>query len=191
MDSFYTGLELKDLGLRSYGDKVKISRKASLYNAEKICIGSNVRIDDFCILSGHIELGDNIHIAAYSALYGGKDGIFISDFANISSRVSIYSVNDDYSGKSMTNPTIPDIYKDIDSRPVFIEKNVIIGSTCIVLPGVRLAEGSAVGCFSLVKNDLQPWSINAGIPAKKIKERHKELLEKENEYIKGKGHVIF
>lgn len=34
-------------------------------------IGSNVRIDDFCILSGRLEFGSYVHIAAYSALYGG------------------------------------------------------------------------------------------------------------------------
>ena len=85
-----------------------ISRKASIYGAENMIIGSHVRIDDFCILSGQIELGDYIHIAAYSALYGGEKGIFIGDFANLSSRVSVYSVSDDYSGETMTNPMIPE-----------------------------------------------------------------------------------
>ena len=76
-------------------------------------MGDNVRIDDFCILSGYIELGNNIHIAAFTALYGGENGIFIDDFANLSSRVSVYSVSDDYSGETMTNPMIPDEYKNV------------------------------------------------------------------------------
>ncbi len=69
-----------------------------------MAINDNVRIDDFCILSGHIEIGSYIHIAAYSALYGGQAGIFMDDFLNISSRVFVYSVSDDYSGETMTNP---------------------------------------------------------------------------------------
>ena len=92
MTSFYDENELKEIGFKSYGENVKISRKSSIYGAEKISIGNNVRIDDFCILSGQIKLGNYIHIAAYSALYGGEDGIVIKDFANISSRVSIYSI---------------------------------------------------------------------------------------------------
>ena len=96
MTSFYSEDELKRIGLKSYGCEVKISRNACLYGVEKISIGSNVRIDDFCILSGSISIGNNVHIAAFSALYGGNDGIIIGDFANLSSRVSVYSVSDDY-----------------------------------------------------------------------------------------------
>jgi len=176
VNSFYSVRELEELGLKSFGDHVLISKKASLYGASDIVIGNNVRIDDFCILSGRIEIGNYVHIAAYSALYGGQKGIFISDFANLSSRICVYSVSDDYSGETMTNPLVPDQYKNVDSRPVHIERHVIIGSTSVVLPGVTLKEGSAFGSFSLIEHDSESWSINVGIPFKKIKDRKKELL---------------
>lgn len=97
MNSFLSQEEIAKIGLKSYGQNVYISRHASIYSPEKIAIGDNVRIDDFCILSGIIEIGSCVHIAAYSAIYGGDKGVFISDYANISSRVSVYSVSDDYS----------------------------------------------------------------------------------------------
>ena len=146
--SFYSNDELKEIGLKKWGEGVQISRKASIYGADKISIGNNVRIDDFCILSGKIEIGSYVHIAAYSALYGGTEGIYIEDYANLSSRVSVYSISDDYSGESMTSPMIPDEYKAVVSKPVIIRKHVIIGSTSVILPGVRLLEGSAFGSFS-------------------------------------------
>ena len=65
-------------------------------------------------------MGDYIHIAAYSALYGGSEGIYIYNYANVSSRVSIYAVSDDYSGEAMTNPMVPDKYKNVDNRKVII-----------------------------------------------------------------------
>jgi len=71
MNSFYSTKELASLGLKRYGENVLISRKCSIYGAQSIEIGDNVRIDDFCILSGHIILGSNIHISAYVALFGG------------------------------------------------------------------------------------------------------------------------
>lgn len=179
MTSFYSIEELTSLGLKTFGNNVLISRKASIYGASNIEIGDNVRIDDFCILSGTIKIGNYIHIAAYSALYGGNKGIYIDDFANISSRVTIYSVSDDYSGESLTNPMIPDEYKHINNAPVYIEKHVIIGSTSVVLPGIKLSEGSAFGSFSFINSNSECWSINAGIPAKKLKNRSKHLLEKE------------
>lgn len=180
MNSFYSDNELKDIGFASVGENVLISRKASIYGAGNIKIGNHVRVDDFCILSGKIEIGDYVHVAAYSALYGGTDGVFISDFANLSSRVSVYSVSDDYSGASMTNPMVPDKYKKVKSAPVYIRKHVIIGSTSVILPGVELAEGSSFGCFSMINHNAEPWSINVGIPFKKIKDRRRDIqmLEK-------------
>ena len=110
MNSFYRSDEIAQLGLCIYGKNVSISSKACIYGEKHIKIGNNVRIDDFCIISGNVTIGDNVHIAAYSALYGGDAGITIENFANISSRVCIYAVSDDYGGITMTNPTIPEKY---------------------------------------------------------------------------------
>ena len=187
MTSFYSEKELKKIGLKSYGYNVKISRHACFYGENNISIGNNVRIDDFCILSGNIELGNNIHIAAYTALYGGNDGIVIDDFANLSSRISVYSVSDDYSGESMTNPTVPEEFKHVVSAPVHISRHVIIGSNSVVLPGVTLAEGSSFGSFSFINRDASPWSVNVGIPFKKIKDRSKKILELEKEYLQSEN----
>jgi len=184
LNSFYTRYDLNQLGLASFGENVLISRKASIYGAEKINIGDNVRIDDFCILSGKITIGNFIHIAAYTALYGGNKGIVIQDFANISSKISIYSISDDYSGETMTNPMIPDKFKNVQSKEVVIQRHVIIGSGCVVLPGVVLKEGSSFGAMTLINRSSEPWSINVGIPFKKIRDRSKKLLELEKDFKK-------
>ncbi len=181
-NSFYSMEELKGMGFKSIGEDLSISKKASFYGVENISLGSHVRIDDFCILSGKISIGDYIHIAAYSALYGSDAGIRINELANISSRVCIYAVSDDYSGESMTSPMIPDEYKNLQKAPVYIGRHAIIGSGSVVLPGSEIGEGCAVGSLSLIKNALDAWWIYAGIPAKKLKERSKGLLEKEKEW---------
>lgn len=181
--SFYTEQELQVFGFKEYGTNVMISRKASIYGASHISLGNNVRIDDFCVLSGDISFGNNIHLAAYSALYGGEAGISIDDYANISSRVCIYAISDDYSGDSMTNPTIPEKYKKVQKESVRIGKHVIIGSGCTILPGVELKEGSAIGAMSLCKKSTDCWGIYAGIPAKMIKSRKKDLLQMEKSYV--------
>ena len=98
VNSFYTYEELQKMGLKELGENVLISRKASIYSPEHIKIGNNVRIDDFCILSGDIEIGNYVHIAAYVALYG-KNGIKIGNFCGCSARTTIYSATDDFSGE--------------------------------------------------------------------------------------------
>lgn len=161
------------------GEDVRISRSATLYNIEKIEIGNHVRIDDFAFVSGGkgIHIGDYVHIATYSALYG-KFGIEIGNFVNISSRVTVFSTSDDYSGQFMCGPLVNQEYIHDIGRKIVIEDDVIIGTGCVLLPGAILRCGAAVGAMSLVKQELNPYGIYAGIPARYIKERSKEMLEK-------------
>lgn len=185
MSSFYTTDELQTIGFNAIGKNVQISRKCSIYMPEKISIGNNVRIDDFCCLIGGkqgIKIGSNIHIALFCLILGNA-GVELKDFSGLSSRVSIYSANDDYSGDSLTNPTIPICYKKIFQGPVILNKHVAIGTNATILPNVTIGEGCAVGAYSLVNRDLADWGIFAGIPAKRIKERKKNLLLLEDEYI--------
>lgn len=181
---FYTQEEIKNLGFGSVGDNVLISTKSSLYNLSNIHIGNNVRIDDYCVLSagsGGIYLGNYIHIAVYCSLIG--DGrIVLEDFSGLSSRVSVYSSNDDYSGGFLTNPTIPSEFTHVTHAPVKISKHVIIGSGAIVLPGVILEQGCAVGALSLVKKDCKEFGIYLGSPAKLVSERKRDLLDIENKF---------
>ncbi|UGB38980.1 acyltransferase [Frateuria soli] len=189
MSSHLTRDELREAGFLRFGDDVRVSRKASFYGAERILLGSHVRIDDFCVLSageGGIEIGDRIHIAVYSSLIGcGR--IRIHDFANISSRVSIYSSNDDYSGETMTNPMVPQPYTAVRHADVSIGRHVIIGSGSVVLPGVEIGEGVAIGALSLVRSSCEPFGIYAGTPARRIGERRRTLLELERKLAGEEG----
>ncbi|WP_050636502.1 acyltransferase [Candidatus Stoquefichus sp. SB1] len=179
MNSFYSVEELKELGLKSFGKNVLISKKASIYNSKEIEIGNNVRIDDFCILSGKIKLANNIHIAAYSSLFAGNVGIELESFSCISSRCVIYSISDDYSGNYLTNPTVPNCYRNVIEEPVLLKKHVLIGTGSTVLPGVTIGEGTSIGAMTLVNKSLDSWGIYIGIPAKKIKDRSQKLLKLE------------
>lgn len=180
--SFFTKEELKEIGFKNLGENVLISRKSSIYSPEKISIGNNVRIDDFCILSGNIILGNYIHIAAFCALYG-SEGIEMKDFSGLSSRVSIYSSSDDYSGNYLTNPMVPDKFRNIIKGRVVLEKHAIVGASSVILPGVIIREGAAIGTMSLVNKDCEAWTINIGIPSKIIKKREKRIPELEKIFI--------
>lgn len=178
-NSFYSDDELSQLGLKVYGTNVKISRKSSLYSPETISIGNNVRIDDFSILSGYITIGNYVHINAYNGLFASTAGIILEDFVNLSSRITIYAISDDYSGESMTSPLVADEFKNIFLSPVLIKRHSIIGTGTTILPSVTIDEGCSIGAMSLVKKSTKPWGIYAGAPVRYIKERKKDLLELE------------
>lgn len=180
--SYYSERELHDLGFAEVGKDIRISRKCSFYGSSQMRIGSNVRIDDFCILSGSITLGSHIHIAAYCGLFGGA-GITMDDFSSLSSRVSVYSVSEDYSGESLTNSTIPIDFRKVDSAPIRIGRHVIIGSGAVVLPGAEIGEGVAIGALSFVRENLQAWNIYAGVPIRRARERSRALLQQEEAFL--------
>ncbi|WP_319201703.1 acyltransferase [uncultured Ilyobacter sp.] len=176
--SFYSEKELKEIGFKSFGKEVLISRKISIYGAENMSIGDNVRIDDFCILSGEINIGSHIHIAAGNYIFAGSTGVELKDFVGLSSRCSIYATSDDYTGRALIGPIIPEKYRRVQSRKVILEKYTVLGSGTTLLPGSYLEEGVAVGANSLVYKRLKEWSIYSGSPVTKVRDRKKELLEK-------------
>jgi len=181
--SFYTPAELKKLKFKAIGKNVLISRYARIYSMKDIEISSNVRIDDFCLLSGKVKIGNHVHVSAYSSLCGGDAGIVLEDFVNISERVAVFAKTDDFSGATLTNPTIPDKYKNVFEATVTLKKHSIIGVGSSIMPGVTLGEGSVVGAKSFVKKSTEPWSVYAGLPAKKIKDRKKDLLKLEKLFL--------
>jgi acetyltransferase-like isoleucine patch superfamily enzyme len=183
--AYLTKLELTKLGFLHLGNNVKISDKASLYNCEQISIGDNTRIDDFCVLSGKLTFGKNIHLAPFVLLAGGTEGITMNDFSGCAYHVQIFSQSDDYSGKTMTNPTIPIEFKNEFKKAILIGKHVIIGTSSIVFPGVCLAEGCSIGALTLVNKSTKPWGIYVGNPAKRIKDRSRELLILEDKFLES------
>ncbi|WP_025864465.1 acyltransferase [Prolixibacter bellariivorans] len=173
--SFYTEKELTQIGFKEVGKNVLISRYAQFYGASDMIIGNNVRIDDFCILSGKIKLGSYIHISAYNALYG-KFGIEMEDYTGLSPRCTLFSATDDFSGEYLIGPTIDSKYTNVTGGKIIIKKYSQLGSNCVVLPEVTIEEGVAVGAMSLINKNLSGWGIYKGIPAKLHSKRSNKLL---------------
>ena len=173
--------EIAALGLAEVGARVQIDRSARFYGASRISIGSDVRIDAYSVLSagsGGIRIGDHVHLAVYVFLTGAGR-IELQDFCGLSGRVSVYSSNDDYSGASLTGPTVPDELRRVDSAPVTVGRHVIVGAGSVILPGVTLGEGACVGALSLVKRDVPAFTMVAGQKLRVIGPRGRALLEAE------------
>lgn len=173
--NFYSENELKIIGFKKIGKNVLISKKCSIYGDE-IKIGNNVRIDDFCILSGNIEIGNYVHISAYCALYG-KSKIKIGNYSGLSPRSTIFSASDDFSGNYMVGPMVPIKLTNVISGPVILEDYVQLGSNTIVMPNLIIGQGAITGAFTFVNKNIDNWTMNAGIPSKILKKRSKKILD--------------
>ncbi len=181
--SYYSEEELKAIGFKSYGNNFLLSRHTQIYGASKMTIGDNVRIDDFCVISGKVTIGNYVHIAVGCSVFAGDTGVVFENFSGVSSHSAIYAESDDYSGQYLTNPTVSEKYRNIIKGPVLIGKHVIIGTGSTILPEVSIGEGSSIGSMSLVNKSLAPWGIYVGVPCKYLKERSKKLLELEQLFL--------
>lgn len=184
---YFYSEDLKNMGFKHVGTNVKIAKNCTIIGLENINIKNNVRIDGGVTISckhGNLNIGNYIHIGGNCHL-ACAGGITLDNFSGLSQGVRVYSSTDDYSGKSLTNPTIPSTYLKTITKPVNIGKHVIIGSGSVILPGVVIGMGSSVGALSLVTKPLNNWGVYFGIPVKKLKNRSKVLLEKEKEFLKS------
>ena len=175
------------MGFKAVGKDVKISDKASVYDSHLISIGDYSRIDDFCTISGNVSIGRYVHFAVYNNVAGGKPGITFEDFSGLAYGCHVFAQSDDYSGMTMTNPTVPDRFKRERKLPVVIGRHSIVGTGSVIGPGVTLAEGTAIGALSFVSKNTEEWSIYIGTPAVKVKERRRKLLELEKQLIGDEG----
>lgn len=87
----------------------------------------------------------------------------------------------------MTNPTVPGEFTGVTHADVFLGQHVIVGSGSVLLPGAILEQGVAVGALTLIHKRCDTFGIYAGNPARRIKERKRDLLELEQRFMAGKA----
>jgi acetyltransferase-like isoleucine patch superfamily enzyme len=100
-----------------------------------------------------------------NVLLDGRSGLRIGDNVSISEGVAIFTLDHD-----PNSPTFEE-----QGAPVNIGNRVFIGAQAIILPGVALGEGAVVGAGAVVTHDVPPFTIVAGVPARPIGERRRDL----------------
>ncbi|PAD67853.1 hypothetical protein CHH83_16970 [Bacillus sp. 7586-K] len=140
----------KILGLK-IGEKTSILRPVFFYNPFNITIG------DYCALNDHLVLD-------------GRGKLLIGNNVNISPYVKIYTAE-----HKVNSPTF-----EYTEGQVIIGDYVWISTNAMVMPGVTIGEGAVIAAGAVVTNNVEPYSIVGGVPAKKIGDRKKGLDYKPN-----------
>lgn len=163
--------------LKFCGKNVIIGKTVRIRYPELVSIGNNCIIDDFTYISTQLEMESSVHISSGCKLIGGpKCKVIMQSYATFSPNVVIAAGSDDYIG-GIATPMVPEHVKgNVEYGNVLIARHSIVGTGSVILPNVIFGEGASVGALSLVKNNLEPWGLYAGVPAKKIKERNKQQI---------------
>ena len=134
-----------DEGKVEVGDNTFINSNTSLISRDRISIENNVTIAWGCTLYDH-----NSHSLDFRERI--KD---------------ITRQNQDYrKGKSLTSSKD---WNTVKSKPIVIEDNVWIGFDSVILSGVTVGEGAIIGARSVVREDVEPWTVVVGNPAVVVK----------------------
>lgn len=175
---YYTSLELRAFGFARVGENCLVARNCTIIGLPGITLGDSVRIDGFSSLiapRGRIKIGSFVHVAT-GCLLGGRAGIEIGDFSSLSQGVRLFSAIDDFSGRKLSNAVVPADLAGVHSQPISIGQYVPVGSGSMVLPGVEIGEGAAIGAMSLVVQSLREWTIYSGNPAQAVGPRSRDLV---------------
>lgn len=132
-------------------------------------IGKNVTFNFRTELRGlhKLKIGAGT-IVGDNALLAAQRGLTIGENVNISSNVSIYSGAHDH-----RDPYFRSTPRT--TRPITIGNRVWISSNVIILTGVHIGEGAVCCAGCVVTKDVEPYAVVAGVPAKKIGERPRDL----------------
>jgi len=165
------------LGFTKVGQDVVIWPMTKIVSPEVISIGDSVIIDDFVFLMGgkRTSIGSFVHIACFTSITGGGEFV-MEDFSGLSGGIRVYTGNEDYSGGNLTNPAVPYPYRLPIRSFVHIKKHAIIGANTVILSGVTIGEGAAIGANSLVSRDCEPWTIYVGSPARALRTRPRDRI---------------
>lgn len=129
-----------------YGDKSCIHRGCKFFHVGKMNVGKNSVVNFGCYL-------DN------------RRGICIGNNVGIAHNTKIYTLGHDLNDSKFTTK----------GAPVNIKDDVFIFSNALIMPGVTIGEGAIVLAGSVVTKDVEPWTIVGGNPAKKIRDRNRDI----------------
>lgn len=138
------------------GKNVHIARGVFLWAKNELTIGDNFYIGKYSIIECDAQIGNNVIIANRVSIAGRYDHHFQQ--IGVPTRLASQIRHEDYNWKGL-------------NHKVVIEDDVWIGVGCIILSGITIGIGSIVAAGSVVTKDVEPYTIYAGNPAHKIRNR--------------------
>ncbi len=149
--------------------KCLISTQARVQLSNKISFGRGTVIKPFAVIQtqgGKIVFGENCAVSSFNHISTGVENVIVGDDVRIGTHVTIMGGSRNYKKK---NTRIVD--QGSYHKGVQIGNDVLIGTGAVIMPGSIIGEGAVIGAMSLVKDDIHPFSIVAGVPAQIIGER--------------------
>jgi acetyltransferase-like isoleucine patch superfamily enzyme len=164
--------------LTDCGDGPHVGRRAVIFPSAKIIhpdrlwIGDHSTIDDFVFLnSGRgTRLGRYVHVGCHASVIGGGE-LEIDDYGVIATGARILTGTDTFTGGARMSTHLPPEFRHVVVSKVTLGRDAFVGANAVVMPGVTLGEGAVAGAGAVVTDDLKPWTVYTGSPARRQSSR--------------------
>jgi acetyltransferase-like isoleucine patch superfamily enzyme len=154
---------------RAIGENVLFENGSMVFHPEQIALGNNIYVGHYAILKGYyrnlLTIGDNVWIGQHCLLHSAG-GLTIGDNVGIGPGVRITTSRHRELGRD-----VPILFADLDFAPVTLGPGCNIGVNSTILSGVTVGAGAQVGAGSVVVEDVPPYAIVAGVPARVLRHR--------------------
>jgi len=158
--------------LRVVGAGVLIYELAKIAHPEVVEIGEGTQIDDFVFINGGngVRIGRFNHIASFVSVVGSGE-LITGDYVGIAAGARIVTGTHHYGEGRRISPLIPEEDQCVLRGTIILEDDVFVGTNAIIHPDVIIGEGAIIGSGGLVLKDVEPWTINVGVPTRVIGHR--------------------
>lgn len=159
------------------GSNIQIGRRTSIvgYSKAQLILDDDVWIGDDCEIGvqGVIKIGQGASLQHRSQLHGDVDvGAGCVCAANLYISSTEHRFRDTpYLPIRMQDKNAHSHASNEFSRPVVLEEDCWVGINVVICPGVTVGRGAVVGANAVVKTDIPPYCVAAGVPAKVVGKR--------------------
>jgi len=167
--------------IRRCGTGVITHHLVQVIKPEMIEIGDYTRIENFVFINGGngMKVGRRNHFSWFMSVIGGGE-LITGDYVSFGAGVRIINGTDHYQGGKRISPLVPMEHRGVYRCRIEVCKDAFVGTNAVIQPSIHnpeivIGEGAIVGSMSLVTKSLEPWSINVGIPCRKVGERPKVI----------------
>jgi acetyltransferase-like isoleucine patch superfamily enzyme len=148
-------------GVARFAERSFVSPLAGCF-PDELVMGENSYIAAFAYVTGTVHLGSDTTVNAYAVVRGD---VRLGDGVRIGAHTSLLGFN-----HSM-EPDRPVFKQATTTVGITVGDDVWIGSNVVVVDGVTIGEHSVIGAGSVVTKDVPPWSVMAGNPARRLRDR--------------------
>ena len=148
----------------SIGPRVDFVGRRNIHLGDRVSLMGNSYLN---ATEGFIKIGPNTHIDQYCVLYG-QGGLTLGADCAIAAGVIIYTQSNQYAH----DECMKIVDQSVVYQTVTIGHDVWIGAAAVILPGVEIGDHAVIGAGAVVREDVSPWSIVGGVPAKILGKRN-------------------